>query len=480
MDSFVVNPSDPPIAVTPHEAIWKRGKTRLLRYGARDKITHPAPYLIVPWLGISRPYVLDLLPGNSMIEYLVNQGHDVYLLDWGEIAEEDKELGFEEGVFKLIPRAINRALEASEAQELTLNGICLGGTLSACYLAIHPDAPVRNFVAIVAPINFEQGDLFRVWLDERYFPADLIVERYGGLPASLMNTGFKMLRPTLEAQALSGLWANAHRPGYVTGYKAMSRWANDFIGMPGRFFSQLSKELYGKDRLMKKEFVLNGHTVDLARITQPLLCVAAARTSLSPPLPPRASSTRFPAATRSLWSCLAATSRCSPDAKPTRLFGPRSTSGSRPGRRNPHRCHKPGRADHPTGASNDHPERRQPLRNVEGHVPEVDRSLVSGRRLGARCRDSAPSLSPSPPATCKPCGRVSSILGPSSWARTLPPPQALKPSATLKSSRMTSWRPWPRSLPKQWAPRTSPRCWASTWSRPSTGRNGPRRRGARR
>ena len=68
---------------------------------------------MVPWLGISRPYVLDLLPGNSMIEYLVNQGHDVYLLDWGEIAAEDKGLGFEEAAFKLIPRAIDRAPEAS-------------------------------------------------------------------------------------------------------------------------------------------------------------------------------------------------------------------------------------------------------------------------------------------------------------------------------------------------------------------------------
>ena len=90
-----------------------------------------------------------------------------------------------------------------------------------------------------------------------------------------MSTGFKMLRPTLEAQALSGLWANVNRPGYVDGYKAMSRWANDFIGMPGRFFSQLSKDLYANNRLFNGEFVLNGRRVDLGRITQPLLVAAA-------------------------------------------------------------------------------------------------------------------------------------------------------------------------------------------------------------
>ena len=260
IDSFVVNPVDPPIAVTPNEVIWKRGKTRLLRYRPQNPTPKPLPYLIIPWLGISRPYVLDLLPGNSFIEFLVEQGHDVYLLDWGEIAEEDKGLGFEEGVFKIIPRAIDRALEASNANEINLNGICLGGTLSACFLALNPDAPVRSFIAVVAPIDFDEGGLFKVWLDDRHFPTDLFVERYGGVPASLMASGFKMLRPTMEAQALSSLWSNIERPDYVTNFKAMSRWANDYIGMPGRFFRQLAKELYGKNQLMRKEFVINGLT----------------------------------------------------------------------------------------------------------------------------------------------------------------------------------------------------------------------------
>lgn len=209
IDSFVVNPTVPPIAVTPYEVIWKRGKARLLRYRPQGEIINPLPYLIVPWLGISRPYVLDLLPGNSFIEHLVNHGHDVYLLDWGEIAEEDKALGFEEAVFKIIPRAIDRTLEASGSTEINLNGICLGGTLSACYLALNSDAPVRNFIAVVAPINFEEGGLFKVWLDERHFPTDLFVERYGGVPANLMAFGFKMLRPTMEAQSLSSLWSSA-------------------------------------------------------------------------------------------------------------------------------------------------------------------------------------------------------------------------------------------------------------------------------
>ena len=141
---------------------------------------------------------------------------------------------------------------------------------------------MRNFIAVVAPINFEEGGLFRTWLNDPHFPSELIVQRYGGLPANLMNTGFKMLRPTLEAQALSGLWANVNRPGYVDGYKAMSRWANDFIGMPGRFFHQLSDDMYAQNRLVNGEFVINGRRVDLSRIAQPLLVAAASQDFIVP------------------------------------------------------------------------------------------------------------------------------------------------------------------------------------------------------
>ncbi len=87
VSEFVVNPADPPMDQTPKDVVWRRGKITLYRYQQQTDVLHPYPYLIVPWLGISRPYILDMLPGHSMVEYLVQQGHDVYMLDWGEIAE---------------------------------------------------------------------------------------------------------------------------------------------------------------------------------------------------------------------------------------------------------------------------------------------------------------------------------------------------------------------------------------------------------
>ena len=284
VDGFAVDVADPAIGSTPKYVVWKRGKSQLFRYYPQTAETHPVPYLIVPWLGISRTHVLDLLPGNSYIESLLKQGYDVYLLDWGEIAEEDKNLGFEDAVFKILPRIIDRALEISQAEEVTLNGICVGGTIAAAYLALEPRAPVRNFVAMVAPIDFDEGGLFKSWLDERYFPVDLIVDRLGGIPASLMAAGFKMLRPTGDIQAKSSLWLNLDRPGSITSFKAMNRWATNYIAMPGRFFSQLTKDLYFNNRMIKGQFMLEGNTVDLSRISCPLLVIAARQDFIVPPL----------------------------------------------------------------------------------------------------------------------------------------------------------------------------------------------------
>ena len=61
---------------------------------------------------------------------------------------------------------------------------------------------------------------------------DLIVERFGGIPPHLMGVGFKMLRPTGDATAYSGLWMNMNKKDYITTFKAMNHWANDFVGMP--------------------------------------------------------------------------------------------------------------------------------------------------------------------------------------------------------------------------------------------------------
>ena len=75
---------------TPKEVIWTKNKAQLYHYVSPLEKRFPVPILLVYAL-INRPYVLDLMPGNSLVEYLVGKGFDVYMLDWGTAGDEDKE-----------------------------------------------------------------------------------------------------------------------------------------------------------------------------------------------------------------------------------------------------------------------------------------------------------------------------------------------------------------------------------------------------
>ncbi|HIX43311.1 MAG TPA: class III poly(R)-hydroxyalkanoic acid synthase subunit PhaC, partial [Candidatus Kurthia intestinigallinarum] len=84
----VTTESDPQVGQTPKEVIWTKNKSKLYHYAPHAKKTNKVPILFIYAL-INRSYILDLYPGNSLIEYLVNDGHDVYLLDWGTAGHED-------------------------------------------------------------------------------------------------------------------------------------------------------------------------------------------------------------------------------------------------------------------------------------------------------------------------------------------------------------------------------------------------------
>src|SRR5918998_3996781 len=142
---------------TPKEVVWTKNKAKLYHYQTEAEKKYPVPILIVYAL-INRPYVLDLLPGNSFIEHLVNQGYDVYMLDWGVPGDEDAEMTFEDYVLDYIPRAIRKVLRNSHAEKLTLLGYCMGGTMSSMYASLYDDK-LQNLVLMTTPVSFPREDI---------------------------------------------------------------------------------------------------------------------------------------------------------------------------------------------------------------------------------------------------------------------------------------------------------------------------------
>jgi len=118
----------PRLGVTPRDVVWRSGKAQLWRYRGPG-IRYGPPVVIVHSL-VSRSYILDLLPGNSTVEFLRAQGFDVYLLDWGIPDELDADNSLETYVDGYLPRALAAVRRETGCAEVTLAGYCLGGVLA--------------------------------------------------------------------------------------------------------------------------------------------------------------------------------------------------------------------------------------------------------------------------------------------------------------------------------------------------------------
>src|SRR6476620_5586041 len=165
----------PTLGATPKEVVWTRGKAELWRY-RNGPITHGPPVVIVHSL-VSRSYILDLRPGNSLVEYMTAAGLDVFMLDWGVPDELDADNDLERYVDWYLPRALAAARRVSGHDEVTLAGYCLGGVIAALYAAGHDDARVRNLILMATPVDYtEMGAMVALLREGRLDPDEMVDE----------------------------------------------------------------------------------------------------------------------------------------------------------------------------------------------------------------------------------------------------------------------------------------------------------------
>jgi polyhydroxyalkanoate synthase len=266
-----------PVAVgqTPHRTVWRRNKARLYRYEARGERRHATPILFVYAL-INKPYILDLQPGQSLIEFLVDQGYDVYLLDWGTPGEEDGDATLADLVTGLMPSAVKAALRTSGVERLTLFGYCQGGTLAAMYAALDEGRTLANLVLLTTPVDFAEAGLYSRWLDPAHFDVDRLANGMKLVPAEMMDFGAKLLKPVQNwVTPTVRVLENLEDEDFVTNWRAMNGWVSDGIPMPSGVYRQWVRDFYQQNLLVKGEVRLGAHRVDLGRITCPLLVVHA-------------------------------------------------------------------------------------------------------------------------------------------------------------------------------------------------------------
>ncbi len=275
----IVKSMDVPVGLTPKDPIWQLNKTTLYRYQPRRPAEerHPVPLLLVYAL-INKPFIFDLAPGRSFIEYMLDSGFDVFLLDWGSPGPEDKNITFDDYVTEYLRRAVRKVLRVSGSGELSLLGYCLGATLTVTYAGLYPEAPIRNIILLTAPVDFSEqpeGSM-AVWLDEDRLDVDKLVDTLGNVPGELIRQWAKLLKPAENFVGVYvNLWKMLGDEAAVWSWQAINRWVEDVVPVAGEAFRQFVKEYVRENQLAHGKHVIDGRPVEMANINASLLNIVA-------------------------------------------------------------------------------------------------------------------------------------------------------------------------------------------------------------
>jgi len=274
---------DTAIATTPYEVLYQEDRVKLKHYYPvlpKSKLMK-TPLLVVYAL-INRETMLDLQPGRSIVQNFLNDGIDLYMIDWGYPTRKDKFLTIDDHVNGYMDNIVDFICRQHSLPKINLMGICMGGSFSVMYSALHPEK-IKNLVTTVTPTNFDtdQG-LLHIWM--KNVDADRMVKTFGNMPGDIMNLGFLLLNPArLMIDKYVGFLENIDNKTFVENFVRMEKWIFDSPDVPGETFRQFITDCYQKNLLIQSKMELGGRRVDLKKITMPLINFYGQYDHLVPP-----------------------------------------------------------------------------------------------------------------------------------------------------------------------------------------------------
>src|SRR4051794_2670965 len=271
---------EPKIGHTPRNEIWRKNKSILWHYPAKQK-RYEIPLFFVYSL-FNKPYILDIAPKASVIEGLTNLGYEVYLLDWGSPGYEDKKMGIDTYIEKYLRTAVKRAIRHSGAEEITLIGYCLGGTIASIYASI-AEEPIKNLIVATVPIDFQPfmgPDKWAEGLREGDIDFERFIDTYGIIPPKLVEGMFRAVGTPIYFTNYTNLLHRAHDSKYVDKWRRMNKWTLDQVPFAGEAYRQLASDLFKENKLIKGEIMVGNKQVDLRNIKANLFVVSGSRDNL--------------------------------------------------------------------------------------------------------------------------------------------------------------------------------------------------------
>ncbi|MBS3913179.1 MAG: class III poly(R)-hydroxyalkanoic acid synthase subunit PhaC [Bacteroidetes bacterium] len=272
------NMEDVQLATTPKELVWQSDKVKLFHYH-NENATCQIPVL-VSFALLNRHDVLDLQPDRSLIKKLLDEGLNIYIMDWGYPGKGDRYITMEDYIDGYLNDAVDFIRKSEKTDKVHAMGICQGGTFFTIYAALYPQK-LQSLTTYVAPFDFSTNAcmLYR-WTKD--IDVDAMVDTLGVIPADMLNAGFGMLKPSMDISKYFGVMDTIQDKDKLMNFLRMEKWKNDCPDIAGEMFRKYIKDLFRDNKLIKGEFELGGRNVDLKKLNMPFLNVYATEDNIIP------------------------------------------------------------------------------------------------------------------------------------------------------------------------------------------------------
>lgn len=270
------------LAVTPGDVVYRNSLIELIQYKPTTDKVKKEPVLIVPaW--IMKYYILDLSPENSMVKYLVEQGHTVFMISWLNPGSKDRELTMNDYYSMGVMEAINAISAIIPDTKIHTCGYCLGGTIlsiAAAAMGRDQDDRLASMTLLAAQTDFTEAGELLLFINESQltFLEDIMWEQ-GYLEADQMAGAFMMLR------SKDLLWSRIIKEYMMaerSGMNDLMAWNADTTRMPYRMHSQYLRSLFLNNDLAEGRFEVNGEPIFLRDIRVPIFAVGTSKDHVAP------------------------------------------------------------------------------------------------------------------------------------------------------------------------------------------------------
>ncbi|MGV6847364.1 MAG: PHA/PHB synthase family protein [Marinibacterium sp.] len=270
------------VAATPGKVIFRNELIELIQYAPATDTVFREPVLFVPnW--IMKYYILDLSQSNSMVRYLVEQGHRVFMISWKNPGEDERDFGMDTYVERGALAAMEAVREVMPDRKINTVGYCIGGTLlalTAAYLGATGKDWLSSITLFAAQIDFTEAGEIMLFVDEEQvdFIEDMM-ESKGYLDGAQMAGAFQMLRSN------DLIWSrNVH--AYLMGDRPsindLMAWNADTTRMPARMHSEYLRRLFQRNDFAEGRMKVLGKAVAPRDIRPPIFQVGTEKDHVAP------------------------------------------------------------------------------------------------------------------------------------------------------------------------------------------------------